>query len=422
MQVLEAAPPAPQGAPPAKFWTRDRAIEFAVVIFISAIALAVASHLRSTPYNQAVRQADAWLHGRMWIEWPGEWLEALDYQGHRWAQYAPFPALLMLPFVAIWHLNANQTFMAIAACLVAMGAAWGLLVRLDVAVVPRLWLLTFFLFGTDMLWCSELGDIWFVAHVVAVACTFLALLELTGQRRAWLVALLAYCAAQSRAVMVLAVPLYIFLLLQDDLVRLVPGWVERAGSTARTRLIAFVDTFAAGLLVYVGYNYAKWGAPWDIGYTLYFHQEGWGQPDGSPFRLSYVPYELYSFFMRPPQLVEWRQQAQWPIFKVDPNGVALTFTSPALVLAFLAQMPDRLKYALWATVAALFTANVTYYLNGWYQFGMRHALDFEPFLLVLMAFAVRRKMPVWGAILIAYSTVVGLWGVWWWNAFMRGGS
>jgi len=76
-------------------------------------------------------------------------------------------------------------------------------------------------------------------------------------------------------------------------------------------------------------------------------------------------------------------------------------------------------WAIWITVALIATPDFLYYLNGWYQFGMRHALDFEPFLLVLMAFAVRRSMPVWGAALCAYSALVGAWGVWWWNTFIR---
>ena len=60
-----------------------------------------------------------------------------------------------------------------------------------------------------------------------------------------------------------------------------------------------------------------------------------------------------------------------------------------------------------------------YYLNGLVQFGMRHALDFEPFLFVLMALAVRERMPTWGKALCAYSMVVGVWGVWYWNTFFR---
>jgi hypothetical protein len=400
-------------------WPRPLVVEFLIVLAVTFALLAASSHFRSTPYNQPVRQAFAWLHGRFWIDWPGPYMEALEYNGEHYAQYPPMPALLSLPLVLIWGMNANQTAIALAACLIAIAATWLTLVRLGVARVPRLLLTLFFFAGTDLWWCSQLGDVWFIAHSVAVMFTMLALLELTGARRGWLVALYAFCAFESRAVMLLALPLYAYLLWRDDLVEQVPGWAERAGSTVRKRLIGFGAVWAAGAAVYAAYNFAKWGVPYDAGYTLYFHQEPWGQPTGSPFRLSFVPYEIFSFFMQPPVLVEWRQQALWPLFKVDPHGVALTFTSPALVLAFFAQIPRRLKFALWGTIALIFLPNVTYYLNGWYQFGMRHALDFEPYLLLLMAFAARAAMPVWATILIVYSSLTGLWGVWWWNQFMR---
>jgi len=78
--------------------------------------------------------------------------------------------------------------------------------------------------------------------------------------------------------------------------------------------------------------------------------------------------------------------------------------------------------ALWLTAAAVALPDFLYYLNGWYQFGMRHALDFEPYLFVLMALGVREKMPRWGAILCVYSALAGAWGVWWWNMAMRTGS
>ncbi len=401
---------------------RSLTVEGVAVLFITAIVLAVSSHLRSTPYNQAVRTAYSWLHGRFWIEWPGPWMEALEYNGQHYPQYPPFPALLTLPFVLFAGQNANQTLVAGLACLGAMGFAWMLLVRLGVKRTSRLWLLVFLFAGTDLWWCTELGDVWFIAHVAAVLCTFVALWELAGRRRGWLVGLMAFCAFESRAVMILAVPLYAYLLASDDLVRECPARIPDAFARSRTRLMQLGGVLAAGAVVYMVYNFFKWGVPYDAGYGLYFHQEGWGQPTGSPFRLSYLPYQIYSFFMRPPELIEWRQQSSWPFFKVDPNGVALTFTSPALVIAFLAKPPWRLKWALWGTVALIAIPNFLYYLNGWYQFGMRHALDFIPFLFVLMAFALRERLPRWCAILIAYSALAGLWGVWWWGANMRSGD
>jgi hypothetical protein len=120
-----------------------------------------------------------------------------------------------------------------------------------------------------------------------------------------------------------------------------------------------------------------------------------------------------------PILVEWLQHVQWPYVKPDTNGIALTFTSPALILAFLAKTPRNVVTALWITAALVAAPEFMYYLNGWVQFGMRHALDFLPYLFALMAIGVRDRLPRWGVALIIWSALVGAWGVWYWNSFIR---
>jgi hypothetical protein len=371
--------------------------------------------------------ADAILHGHMWIDWPGRWLDAVEYNGQHYGIDGPFPILLLLPLVILFGTQANQTLVAIGVASLAMYLAWRLLLALGVARTPRLFLLLFLFAGTDLWWCAELGDVWFLAHLCSVAATFAVLLELTGKRRGWLVALLAICAAESRNTLVLALPLYAYLIVTGDFrkaaseARGEPPPAD-AGFDVKKSLRSFGAVLMLGLAGWIGYNEAMWGTVVDIGHTVYFHQDSWGQREGSPFQLIYLPYQLFSFFVRPPIFVEWLQRTEWPYLKVDPNGIALTFTSPALVLAFLARMPGRLKAAFWVTTALVAGPSFLYYLNGWYQFGMRHALDFEPYLFVLMAFAVRQSIPRWAALLCAYSAVVGAWGVWYWNVFFRTGD
>jgi hypothetical protein len=75
--------------------------------------------------------------------------------------------------------------------------------------------------------------------------------------------------------------------------------------------------------------------------------------------------------------------------------------------------------ALWAATLLVFLPNVTYYVNGFAQFGMRHALDFEPFLFVLMLLAARTRWNGLWLALCAWSMLAGAWGVWYWKAFYR---
>jgi hypothetical protein len=376
----------------------------AYVAGLAAFAVtALLSHFRPTPYNNFVLLAQALLHGRTWIDWPGPYIDALQYGGRYYVIEAPLPALLLLPFVAILGNATNQTALALILAGVGVGAAWELGERFGLSRSANAWICAFFLAGTDLLWSAMLGDVWFLAHVSAVCFTMLALVELAGRRRGWLIALFAACAFESRFSMIAAVPVYLYLMTAFS------NAEERAKS-----LRSFSAVVAGVAVLWVLYNFARWGTWNDVGYTTWYHQDQAGMPSGSPFRLTYFPYELWSFFVQTPTRLE-----TFPWLRPEFSGIALTWTSPALVLAFLARTPVRWVVALW--IAALLTAipNLLYYVNGYAQFGMRHALDFEPFLVALMMLAVRDRFPRWGYALIAYSVAVGLWGCWYWLTFVR---
>lgn len=378
-------------------------------------ATLIASHLRSTPYDNYVLFADALLHGRLWIDWPGPYIDAvLGPDGHRYIVNDPLPALLLLPVVFFVGKAANQTLLAAVLCALAAGAAWTLCRRLGASVASSVWLVAFFVAGTDLLWCSMLGDVWFVAQTSAVCFTLLALVELAGKNRAWLVLLAFVCAIASRFTMIMALPIVVYLIARGGLRE--PGaWFP---ASRRSALRGVLAQSAAILLpafaLWTSYNLARWGVPWDAGHTIFFHQDAAGSPFGSPFGLEHVPYELWSFFVQAPA----RRDA-WPWLIPGYGGVALTWTSPALAIAFCARRPRPVVVSMWIATLALALPNLLYYVNGTAQFGMRHALDFEPFVFVLMVLALRARTPAWAGVLIAYSIAAGLWGVWFWDVFYR---
>jgi hypothetical protein len=381
---------------------------------------ALVSHLRPTPYDNFVLLAQALVQGHTWIDWPGPYIDALHYGSRYFVIEAPLPAVLLLPFVPLFGPSTNQTALAAVLTAIAIGATWELGERFGLRPRANVWICAFLLAGTDLLWCAMLGDVWFIAHVAAVCFTMLALLELAGKRRGWLVAVFAACAFESRFSMIAAVPVYLYLLLAPSDVS--PGAQQITGPSAplriegrrMTRLASFAAVLAGVGALWVIYNYARWGTWNDIGYITWYHQDQAGMPTGSPFRLAYLPFQLWSFFVQMPARL-----STYPWLQPEYSGVALTWTSPALVLAFLARRPARWVIALWAAAALTAVPNLLYYVNGFAQFGMRHALDFEPFLVALMMLAVRDRFPRWGYVLVAYSCVVGLWGCWYWLHFVR---
>jgi hypothetical protein len=370
---------------------------------VTFVLLAVVSHLRATPYNNYVLLADAVLHHHVWIQWPGDYIDALNFDGLHYIIEAPFPALLLLPWVAFSGTSANQTMLAIVLAAIAVGLGWEIARRLRVPLLTRAWLCGFLLLGTDLFWCAMLGDVWFLAHVSAAAFTLWALLELMGKRRGWVVSIFAICALESRFTLVLALPIYAALLATD------PAIDQR-----KRKVLSFIVPLLPFAALWVLYNEVRWHVPYDLGYTAWYHQDSAGEPTGSMFRLQYLANELQSFFVQYPQFLR-----TVPYAVPGYGGVALTWTSPALLLALFAARPKRWVVALWTATFVVAAPSFVYYVNGYAQFGMRHALDFEPFLFVLLALGMRRGMPWFGQVLCAYSILVGAWGSWFWLTFYR---
>lgn len=374
-----------------------------VVALVTFGALWLARFPYATPYDNYVILADAILHGHVWVTTPGAWIDSLGYSGRQYIIEGPMPAVLLLPAVAIWGLQTNQTLLSYLLTSIATAAGWELARRLGVPWRSRAVLTLFLLLGTDLFFCGVFGDVWYIAHVSAVCFTLLALVEAFGSKRGWLVSLFALCAAFSRFSLVLAIPLYVALLL-----------AHASAEHRRARLRGAVTVAALGTALWLSYNFARWGVWYDVGYSAWYHQDQAGLPTGSPFRLFYLPMQVRAFFLSPPQFL-----SVFPYLSPTQWGLALPFTSPALILAFFARTPPALVIALWITTALTAAPNFLYYVTGFTQFGMRHALDFEPFLFALMCLASRTGLRWWGTALCCYSALVGGWGVWYWMSFVR---
>ncbi len=108
---------------------------------------------------------------------------------------------------------------------------------------------------------------------------------------------------------------------------------------------------------------------------------------------------------------------RFPWFRPTSFGVSLTLTSPALALALAAPWRQRESLILWTAAVLVASPSLLYYVNGFEQFGMRHSLDFLPFLIVLVARGIERIPRGLALPLVLYSTVANAYGLWYSWAF-----
>lgn len=323
-----------------------------------------------------------------------------------------------MPFVALFGLTFNIGILSIALGALNTVLFSNVLQKLDLTTRRnRLWLTALFGLGTVHFYLASVGYSWFLAQLLGTFSLLLALLLLFGTERG------TGCrssVAQSRPTRKWA----------DRWTCLLIGLFFGFAVTCRLSLLAagvFFPLFllrsrsgwrgiiplAAGALVpgvlYMLYNYLRFGTIMDLGYQLFYRIDS---PVGGPTGLRYIPFNLYSLFVMAPEWIGKFPYIEPPAML----GVSLTFSSPALYYAFKARGPNWLTRLLWLTVilAALpFLMNCT---NGFPQFGMRYALDFIPFLMILVAYALR-DMTFLNRVVIMLCIWLNSWGILHWNFF-----
>ncbi len=366
------------------------------IIFLGALVFyLVSSGGKQNFYDNYTLLANAWLHGSVSIPDPGPAIDALKYLGKFYVIEAPMPAVIMLPLALLYGQNANETLACVLCGAIAVTAADVVLRRMGVTSAARDTTVAFLAAGTVLWWCTSFGAVWMYAHVAGAMFALLFLAEWYGLRRPWLLGLLIACAALSRFPIVLAaLPFGVMLLAEAP--------PERRWRVLGSALLGAAPLF----LLYAWYNEARWGTFEDIGYTVWYHEDSVGSPTGSPFQLQYLPFNVYSFFFLSPDFV-----STFPFLKPDAFGVSLTLTSPAFALA-LASARARESLVLWSAVILTAIPSLLYYVNGFEQFGMRHSLDFTPFLVPLVARGFDRTPRVLGGVLVALSIAANFFGVW----------
>jgi hypothetical protein len=373
----------------------------AYVVGAALFATLALWHPHSPAYEHYTYLANALLHGRTWIDWPAPGIDAVSYDGEHYIVQGPVPGLLLLPAAIFLEAATNQRLHCAVLAAIGGGAMWQLLWQLGARGVQRVLVFLFFLIGTSFFWCAMYADGPLFAEVAAVTFTTLALLELTGRKRPEIVALFGVLAAGSRYPLISALPIYlVYLLAQAPL--------QKRGRIA----LRFEGPVLVGAVLWVGYNLARWGVGADIGPALAFQADAMPvRPNDRAFDIDYLSRQLSTFFSAGPTRLP-----VFPFLEPTISGMALTYTSPALVFALLARRPPQLVTAMWVCAILVALPTFFYYTNGGDQFGMMHALDFEPFLIVLMALAPVKWMP---RLLFVYSCLVGIWGIAYWRSILR---
>lgn len=406
-------------------------------IILSLIAFCVfwlCNNHRFNFYNNYSYMAKALLEGHLDVELPAH-LESVEYRGKQYMHFAPGPALLSIPFVAIWGIdgfNCAYLAMLLGACNLPLSVKVLSNMNVGKTVRDRMWLGLMLTFGTVHFFCASQGSSWFIGHVATLFFLLLSLCFLTENEKA--------CCN----VKLFLSGLFFGLAVTCRLAALL-GFVFMAGylclsTKDRKEKVKRIFVFCCGAAVfgflYMAYNFARYGSIMDMGYQLTYlkdyHREVYDklqmasieqQPAllkqyqkacGGPLQIRFIKYNLYSVFCMLPQF-----QDTFPYVIPTMAGVAVTFTSPMLYCGVFADRKQKITRVL--AVATVLTAIpfLMNYGNGMAQFGMRYSMDFTPYLWLLMSMALTQKgnLKWWMKTGIAICILINGWGTLYWTYF-----
>jgi hypothetical protein len=328
--------------------------------------------------------------------------------------FPSFPALAMVPWVALHGYQFNDTSFGVLVGALAVAAFYSLLRRLtkdqesDRSDRENAALALLLAFGTLFFYCAIRGEVWFSAEVMGVALTCLYLKNALGARRPLLAGLLFSMAVLTRTPLVFS---GLFFLLEvacpgpegrlAQLKRLAVEWRPAAWKLTR---------FAAGAaplgLAAAAYNQLRFGSVAEFGHRFLYNNRVNADIDQyGLFHWHYLARNLDAALLKLPQLSFNPLRLGY-----DPNGLSLLLTFPLLVFLLLPKQRRRLQWPLWLTVAACALPGLLYQNNGYMQFGFRFSLDYTPYLLLLFAVGGWKLKDRWVVAASGLGVLVNFWG------------
>ena len=405
--------------------SRRRRIAFGLLIYVVCTVVFFAFARRDvitehTKANHFALLADSWLHRRLDLGHPPpantQNNDFAEFNGKWFISFPPFPAVILLPMLAVAKTPENLRDGQIWLWLAGIGPAILFLVleklrrmgeseRTELQNLALSWI---FSFGTVYFFTVEQGTVWFAAHVVAVALAGVYLLCALGAERPVWAGIALGCAFLTRPDMLPAGLIFFCEAIRTSR----DGESEKIQWGAVVKKVALIAIpIAVTVAIMAWHNRARFG-------TLQFGHEhltvGWRAriDKWGLFSYHYLARNLGIFTSSLPFMLK-----QSPWFQINTHGVALWFTTPIYLFLFWPRKTSAVFRSIVIGTVPVVIMLLLYQNSGWLQFGYRFSNDYAVFLFAMLAIAGPRfGAPFWA--LAAWGIAVNTFGA---LTFDRGG-
>lgn len=283
-----------------------------------------------------------------------------------------FPAIILMPFVAIFKTAFLQGFIQFPLHILNFWLVYKIAKLQKVSPNIAIWLAFFFIFGSIYTPVAFAPWSWFFAQVITTTLLLFALYEFLNKKRWILIGLAIALATLTRQTVILISLFFLIFIFQKF---------------SPTNLFKFTLPILLAQILIFSYNYLRFGNIFENGYSYQIISgDQLERRNQGLFSIEHIPTNLYYMLLKTPEFRNSKVLADlsipWPNY--NPNGMSIFILSPLLFILIKTELKSLIAKASLATIILTAIPMITYYGVGTIQVGYRYALDFFPFIIILL--------------------------------------
>lgn len=363
-------------------------------------SLCVLFFLIAIPFNitfngeeQFAYLANSFLHLKtFFVSMPGSWEDTTFINGHHYWPLGPFPALLITPFVYLANVLGfffQQAYLNLILCLIIFYQSYLLSKNLQYKLYDSLYWAFAFCCVSPFMLILNVPFSWYFAQTVATSMILLFLhMTINLKSKPWILGTFIALLLATRPFAALACILFLTahtLTTKKDLKKSFLYLIQSFIASPFFLIVLF-------LLAYNKYSFGGWlssGYNNQLLITSLTTARDYGL-----FSIKHVPGNLYYSLLSLPQPFfqdNISHVLKFPFLEGNPWGTSLFFTSPYLIYLFFIRYNSTIKKMLLSVSLLTYIPILMYYGIGFRQYGYRYALDFFPFLFLLLMIGYKEK-------------------------------
>lgn len=378
---------------------------FLVVIYIAVLMETIVRPFGEQHFSYL---ALSFWNGKLDINnFPWIWDDSALFMGSHFWPLGPFPSIFLMPFVYLaWNFGFifYQRYIHWLIVLGVFALIYKIARKLGFTKGSSLiWAFAFNL-GSSFINISLVPFSWYFSQAIVVLLIFASLYEYLGKRRYFLIGACYAAIFLTRTSAVLGALFYLLSIF----------FLE--GGTLKQKLLKsliIAIPIVVAVVVYGSYNYLRFGNALEQGYSYQILGDDLIKARSyGMLGLIHIPGNLYYMFLASPLPVlkdGLSRVLRFPYIKYDLWGLGIFYTSPYLLKLFTLDYKKKLLKNLLITSTLVAIPILLYYGIGVKQYGYRYALDFIPYLfLILMAGYGKKIISTRFRILVGLTIVFNL--------------